>query len=88
MNEISINDSSINGLMHLIEVASKVENLGIVGVVFLLFIVLLIISLYLLRLKVKDSDYVKTKVSESLCEIKDDLQEIKTLIMTLRGVVK
>lgn len=66
--------------------SEQFSNLPVTGALLVLLIISLASSWYLFRSKIKDSEFLKVKLEKSLDEIKDDIQELKTLLIQLRSI--
>lgn len=66
--------------------SEQFSNLPVTGALLVLLIISLASSWYLFRSKVKDTEFLKVKLEKSLDGIKDDIQELKTLLIQLRSI--
>lgn len=66
--------------------SEQFSNLPVTGALLVLLIISLTSAWYLFRSKIKDSEFLKVKLEKSLDEIKDDIQELKTLLIQLRSI--
>lgn len=66
--------------------SEQFSNLPVTGALLVLLIISLASAWYLFRSKIKDSEFLKVKLEKSLDEIKDDIQELKTLLIQLRSI--